>query len=272
MNIYEKLVELKQNNKNYVLVTVVKSTGSTPGKCGFKMVVDNDGKTFGTVGGGAIENEAVIEAKQMMASNGENILKEYTLNKDEKIVKEDVTIVPMSCCGKVTLFYEVEKNASTLYIFGGGHVGSALIDIASDLKYNIVLVDNRKEICDKHNSPNMRTVNSEYKEYVEAFTPDPDSYFVIVTYGHAFDYDILYTLFKRGLVKKYAGVIASKNKAKEMIKSLKADLGENIDLSLLHTPIGLKIGGDTAHEIALSIAAEIQAVKYGKTVDKGALL
>ncbi len=266
MDIYEKILDLKQNNKNYVLVTVVKSIGSTPGKCGFKMIVDNEGKTFGTVGGGAIENEALSEAKRLITSDSKNILKEYALNKDEKLVDNDITIVPMSCCGKVTLFYEVEKNASTLYIFGGGHIGSALIDIAVNLKYNIVLVDNRKEICEKYFALNINRVNSDYKEYAETFNPEPDSYFVIVTYGHAFDYDILYALYKRDLVKKYAGVIASKNKAKEMIKNLKADLGENLDLSMLHTPIGLKIGGDTAAEIALSIAAEIQAVKYENNV------
>jgi xanthine/CO dehydrogenase XdhC/CoxF family maturation factor len=51
-----------------------------------------------------------------------------------------------------------------------------------------------------------------------------------------------------------------------MIQNLKEEIAPDIDLSLLHTPIGLKIGGDTAHEIALSIASEIQAVKYGKNV------
>lgn len=267
MNIYEKIIELEQSNKNFVIVTVIKVSGSTPGKAGFKMVVDSEGKAYGTVGGGAIENEAVAEAKRLMASAGESVLKEYSLNKDEKIAKDDVTVVPMSCCGKVSLFYEITRNASTIYIFGGGHVGSALIDIAFNLKYNIVLVDNRKEIIEKFVSSKVRAICSDYKEYTESFTPDPDSYFVIVTYGHTYDYDVLKTLYKRNLVIKYAGVIASKNKAGEMIKSLKADLGGGIDLSLLHTPIGLKIGGDTAHEIALSVAAEIQSVKYGKKIN-----
>jgi xanthine dehydrogenase accessory factor len=65
MNIYEKIAELKQSNKSFVLVTVVKSTGSTPGKSGFKMIVDAEGKTFGTVGGGAIENETINVTKRL---------------------------------------------------------------------------------------------------------------------------------------------------------------------------------------------------------------
>jgi len=266
MNFYGKILGLKENNKNFVTVTVVKTTGSTPGKSGFKMIVEPDGSTFGTVGGGAIENEAVRQAVDILKSGDGNILKEYILNKDEKIVKEDVTIVPMSCCGKVTLFYELDKNVTTLYIFGGGHVGSALISIAENLKFNIVVVDNRPEVIEKCKAYPVQCVNANYKEFAESFTPGADSYFVIVTYGHAHDYEVLNALYKRNLVTKYAGVIASKNKAKEMIQSLKTDIGPDVDLSLLHTPIGLKIGGDTAHEIALSIAAEVQAVKYGKKV------
>ena len=266
MNIYEKTMELRQINKDFVIITVVKSAGSTPGKPGFKMLVDADGNTFGTVGGGAIEKEAANEARRLMASGSENTFKEYILNKDENIIEGDAKVLPMSCCGRASLFYEVEMNASALYIFGGGHVGSALIDIVSNLKYKIVLVDNRKEMLENRNADKIECVYSEYKEYAEKFNPRPGSYFIVVSFGHVYDYDILSTLYKRNLVTKYVGVIASKSKAAEMINNLKTEIREDIDLSMLHTPIGLKIGGDTAYEIALSIAAEIQTVKYGKKV------
>lgn len=269
MNIYEKILELKQKNKSFVVVTIVKSAGSTPGKPGFKMIVDEDGKSYGTVGGGAIENEAVCEAGRLLSGAGANTLKEYILNKDEDILAKDAKVVPMSCCGQVTLFYEIEKNMPTIYIYGGGHVGQALTRMVSDLKFNVVIIDNRKEILEKSSGLKINSIFSEYKEYAETFNPAPNSYFVIVTYGHLFDYQILKTLYQRNLVKKYVGVIASRSKANEMIKNLKNEIAGDIDLSLLHTPIGIKLGGDSAAEIALSIAAEIQSVRYEKKIDSG---
>ena len=266
MNIYEKILELKGENKSFVLVSVVKTAGSTPGKTGFKMAVDSSLNSFGTVGGGAIEKEAIAEAGRILNAGEGNYLKEYLLNKDENIAEGNTTVIPMSCCGKITLFYELEQEASTIYIFGGGHVGSALAGMVKGLKFNTVLIDDRPDVIEKCRSLYPNTVLSSYKEYAEKFIPGADSYFVILTYGHLFDYDVLSTLYRRGLVKKYCGVIASKRKAKEMTGMLQEELGGNADLSLLHTPIGIKLGGDSAHEIALSIAAQIQSVKYGKKI------
>ena len=269
MNIYEKILALKGENRSFVVVSVVKTTGSTPAKTGFKMVVDSSLNSFGTVGGGAIEKEAVAEAERILKSGEGNYLKEYLLNKDENIAGGDAAVIPMSCCGKITLFYELEKEASTIYIFGGGHVGSALAGMVKGLKFNTVIIDDRPDIIEKCRALYPNAVLSGYKEYAEKFNPGEDSYFVILTYGHLFDYDVLSTLYRRGIVKKYCGVIASKRKAKEMTDMLKEELGGSADLSLLHTPIGIKLGGDSANEIALSIAAEIQSVKYGSKVTAG---
>jgi len=266
MDIYGKIVELKKENRSFVTVSVVKSTGSTPGKAGFKMVVDHEGKTYGKVGGGAIEMEAIQESKRLMASGEENLLKEYYLSSDEKIINPNITVVPMSCNGKIWLYYEFERNLPVVYIFGGGHVGQALIEILGKLKYHVILIDNRQELFEKNKAQGINCIYMEYKDFVEQFVPADDSYFVSVTYGHLFDYEILKTLYTRNLVKKYIGIIASKAKAAAMINNLKNDIDTNIDLSKLHMPIGLKIGGDTAYEIALSIAAEIQSVRYEKKI------
>jgi xanthine dehydrogenase accessory factor len=263
-DIYQKIVELKKENKSYVSVTVVQATGSTPGKAGFKMIVDHEGKTFGTVGGGAIEVEAINESKRLMSSGEENLLKEYLLSNNEKIINPKSAVVPMSCNGKIWIYYEAEKTMPVIYIFGGGHVGQALIEIMSKLNYYLVLVDNRQELCDKMKAKGINTIYCEYKDFVEKFTPAVESYFVAVTYGHVYDYEITKTLYKRNMVTNYLGVIASKSKSAGIVKSLKEDISEDVDLSKFHSPIGLKIGGDSAYEIALSIAAEIQAVRYGK--------
>ena len=269
MTINETITELKKNNRSFVVITVVKVEGSTPGKTGFKMIVESQGKTYGTVGGGAIENEAMNEAKRLMGSDAGNIMKEYILNKNEEVESRDATVVKMTCNGKIWLYYEVEKNLPSVYIFGGGHVGQALIDILVNLNYYIILIDNREEIVDKTRAKKIYCIHSEYDDFTGKFIPAEDSFFVCVTYGHQYDYDILKTLYRRNLVNKYAGVIASRSKAAGIIKNLKTDFGNDLDLSKLHTPIGLKIGGDSAYEIALSVAAEIQSVNYGKEIKIG---
>ncbi|MEJ2537004.1 MAG: XdhC family protein, partial [Calditrichia bacterium] len=55
MNLYEKILDLTRENQAFTIATITKTTGSVPGKTGFKMLVTSEGKTYGTVGGGEIE-------------------------------------------------------------------------------------------------------------------------------------------------------------------------------------------------------------------------
>ena len=262
MNIYEEILELKKNNRSFVIATVVNTSGSAPGKVGFKMLIKNDGSTIGTVGGGAIEVEVIKEGIKRLSS-GESGIKEYLLSDNESLKNSDATVVPMKCSGQAAVYYEVHGNLTTIYIFGGGHVGHALLYFLSPLNYHTVLVDNRKEFASaERNHLANEIIHKEYTEFVDEFSPSGDSFAVILTHGHKYDYEILKRIYERKLHFKYIGVIASKSKASAIIHALKEELNGNIDLTNLHTPIGLKIGGNTAEEIALAIAAEIQAVEH----------
>ncbi|MCW8960889.1 MAG: XdhC/CoxI family protein [Ignavibacteriaceae bacterium] len=262
MDIYKIASELESKNEAFVIAFVVSVAGSSPGKAGFKMIIKSDGTTVGTVGGGAIEAEVIKEAKNRLLK-GENYLKEYFLSDKSPVVKEDVKIVPMSCSGSLTVFYEVHGKLPTVYVFGGGHVGSALLYFLRPLKFFTVLVDNRKELISNEKNPlASEKILAEYDEYSKNFNPDEDSHFVIVTHGHKYDEIILKNIYLKKKNFSYVGVIASKSKAAGLSKSLKEEFGSTLDLSNLHSPIGLKIGGSTAEEIALGIAAEIQSIYY----------
>ena len=262
MNIYQEILELEKSNKSFVIATVVNTSGSAPGKVGFKMLIKNDSSTIGTVGGGAIEVEVIKEAVKRI-SIGESGTKEYLLSDNESLENNNATVVPMKCSGQATIYYEVHGNLTTVYIFGGGHVGHALLYYLSPLNYHTVLIDNRKEFASaEKNSFAKEIINKEYLEFAGEFNPSPHSFAVILTHSHKYDYEILKSIYERKLDFKYIGVIASKSKASSMIHMLKEELSSNIDLSNLHTPVGLKIGGNSAEEIALAIAAEIQSVKY----------
>jgi len=262
MNIFNTASELKKQNQPFTLATVIDSKGSSPGKIGFKMIVQSDGISIGTVGGGAIEEEVIEEAIGRIHS-GENGTKEYILSDKKESVKGDITVVPMSCSGRVTVFYEVHGKLPTVYVFGGGHVGCALLYHLKPLKLFTILVDNRDEFANKGANPNAsQIVLSKYDEYSKDFNPPDDSYFIILTHGHAYDYVIAKNIYLKKRNFPYVGVIASKSKAAGIISKLKEELDKDVDLSNFHSPVGLKIGGSTAEEIALGIAAEIQSVYY----------
>ncbi len=262
MNIYEEILELEKNNQSFVIATVVNTSGSVPGKVGFKMVIKNDGATSGTVGGGAIEVEAIKEAVKRSLT-GESGTKEYLLSDNESLEKSAATVVPMKCSGQATIYYEVHGSLATVYVFGGGHVGHVLLYFLSPLNYHTVLVDNRKEFASAVKNPLAKEiVCKEYTEFAKEFSPPANSFAVILTHGHKYDYEILKSIYERKLDFSYIGVIASKSKTSAMLHDLQEDLKNDFDLSNLHMPIGLKIGGNTAEEIALAIAAEIQSIKY----------
>jgi xanthine dehydrogenase accessory factor len=262
MQIEKHIYDLKKNNQPFVVATVVKAEGSVPGKVGFKMIIQSDNEFCGTVGGGAIELEVIQESLERLKSS-ESGTKEYLLSKTSTDKNEKVKTLPMHCSGRVWIFYEVHGLLSTLYLFGGGHVGNALLYYLRPLNYHTILIDNRPEFANKEKNPNANEIHlSDYIVYASTFQPKENSFAVIMTHGHNFDYLILQKLFERKLKFKYIGVIASKTKAETLVKDLKKEFGDDLDLSMLHSPVGLDIGGTSASEIALSVAGEMQSIKY----------
>ena len=266
MDIHKKIVEFKESNKLFAVATIIKSSGSVPGKPGFKIVVDSKGNHFGTVGGGAIEKQIISDCQEVLRT-GNTAIKDYLLSDKASSLKNRTgpKIVPMKCRGRISVFFEIYGQKPNLYIFGGGHVGNALINIISNLNYHITLIDNRNEYANSEKHPNADEIlETDYEKYTKKFKPTPDDFIVIVTHGHNFDFKILKILCERKLNLKYIGLIASQSKAREMITGIKKAFGKKTNVDNIFSPIGLKIGGDTAEEIALSITAEIQSVRYNK--------
>jgi xanthine dehydrogenase accessory factor len=266
MEIQRKIVELKESNKLFVVATIIKSSGSVPGKSGFKIIVESNGNHYGTVGGGAIERQVITDCKDVLKT-GNTTIKDYLLSDktSPSKSKSNPKIVPMKCQGRVSLFFEIFGQKPNLYIFGGGHVGSALTDSISKLNYHTILIDNRKEYANSEKNPHAdEIIESDYVKYAKKFKPNADDFIVIVTHGHNFDFKILKILYERKLDLNYIGLIASQSKAREIITGIKKAFGKKTNIDNIYSPIGLKIGGDTPEEIALSIAAEIQSVRYNK--------
>ncbi|MCP4219804.1 MAG: XdhC family protein [bacterium] len=260
LDIFEEIVKLRKNGEEGVLITTVVKDGHGPTSVGSKMLIQADGTRIGTVGGGALEYAAIKKAGQIFKSQ-KSRLKKYLLSQDNDIIDAEKT--GMMCGGSVTLFFEYIGAGVKLYIIGAGHIGQALVDHLQNLNYFITLVDSREGFVGNFDNV-QQTSTTNYDSMFKEGGVKPGSFFVIVSHSHVQDYLALKRIYESNWKPKYVGLIASKKKCHEMINRLSDELGGNPSLESLYSPMGLNIGGQAPDEIAISIIAELQAVRYNK--------
>ncbi len=157
-------------------------------------------------------------------------------------------------------FYDPIFPLEKLLILGGGHIGRALSSIAAELDFEVTVVDDRKDfVASGRFPPSVKTVCSGYADAVMAFPFDSATYAVIVTRGHLFDLECIRAVL--GKTYRYAGFISSARKAKLLREQAVSDGFDKARVDALHAPIGLRIAAETPAEIAVSILAEIVAVR-----------
>jgi len=148
----------------------------------------------------------------------------------------------------------------TLYIIGGGHVGLALSRVMSTLPFRIVVLDNREDL------PTMAANRWAHEQQVISFDDigahvgeGDRSWVVIMTFGHAHDRHVLEGLLGREFA--YLGLMGSKAKVRQMYAAMVADGTPEAELEGVRAPVGMSIASHTPEEIAVSIAAEIIALR-----------
>jgi len=258
-DIHREITTLKDSGLPGVVVTVVARQGHVPTEVQCKMLVDVGGRVAGTVGGGAIELLALADAQQVLAG-GEPLLKEYLLDDQPSDPQGTAQPTGMVCGGRVTLFYEVLEPGDRAYLLGAGHVNRALADVLTPLGFEVVFVDYRPEQLAELPARHL-TAGDDYATLPEL--PDLATAFVVVaTHSHTCDEAVLARLLRQPARPRYLGVVASKRKRVQMTKNLREQLDPDLDLSWIHMPIGLKLGGRSPAALALSIAAEMQMCRH----------
>lgn len=153
-------------------------------------------------------------------------------------------------------------RAGRVYIFGGGHVSQALVPAAAAVGFRPVVYDDRPEFADKALFPLAeRTLCGPFEELSRQVRVTPDDYVVIMTRGHQADYQVLTQTLRSGA--KYLGCIGSKKKLAICRDRLLAAGFTAEEYARVHAPIGLAIGAETPAEIAVSVTAELIAVRAG---------
>ena len=238
------------------LVTIVATHGSTPQRIGAKMLVFADGRTVGTIGGGCYENDAFWKAREAIAARQPQMVR-YELSDD---FAQETGLI---CGGQMDVYIEPIEPSPELYVVGAGHVGTELARLAQVVGFQVHVVDDREKFANRERFPDAaEVVVEDVPTWLARTTLTPHAYVVIVTRGHTNDLEALRALAPREL--RYVGLIGSRAKVARIYDALMADGMSVESLKRVHAPIGLDIGAVTPAEIAVSILAELIAVKHGK--------
>lgn len=258
--------ELLERGEDFVLAKVVETVGSTPRKRNAWMIMDKNHEFYGTVGGGKLEAEVQKKSREIIESRKAGVY-DFRLTPTEKLG------IDMQCGGDAQISVEYIDHrqakdfgkelalAGKAFIFGAGHVGKEVETVLSYIGFASHVLDDRQEFANRDRFPDATniTVLADYYTPFADLEIDNNSYIIIVTRGHGWDYEVL----KGALSQKaaYIGMIGSQRKNRTIFDKLIKDGFSQQALKRVHAPIGLNIGAETPEEIAISIVAEIIQVK-----------
>lgn len=264
MDIYSLIASLKNKGEDAYLVTVTDKSGMAPSDVGKKMVVLSNGESFGTIGGGAIEHYAIEKCKNSFIDRTSFSEKYLLMDKDVQVDNDEVKL-EMACGGKATLFYEFIGPKQHVFVFGAGHCGKALCALLKPINFHVTVIDNRQELLDeiKDNADEIKCI--EFDKFVtDNVAKLNNSYIVVATPSHKYDYEVLDKIFALHIKPAYFGMLCSKKKISDYLSKIYDQYGKDVDLSNFYSPIGLNLGGDSPEEIAVSIVSEILSIYYKK--------
>jgi xanthine dehydrogenase accessory factor len=265
--------ELAAKGEPFAVATVVKTEGSSLGKPGFKVVISGDGKVlYGTLGGSCPESAIVHTAKKVLSTGTPRVVKVYLESVEkavEAVVKsqnEDEIYVETNCGGTMEIYVEPYLPALRLVLVGQGgkdEVEDALVRLGKLMDYEVIVIDHSPELTQEPDKlirdPNFDLLRFEFH---------PSDSVVMLTKGEG-DAEALQAASRSPV--RYVGMMASRQRAADTIRELRKRGVSESYLGFIHTPAGADIGALTPAEIALSIMAEVVAVKYGKRVPNKSL-
>jgi xanthine dehydrogenase accessory factor len=258
VDIYEEIVALRRSGRKGALATITNVRGSIPSFQTAKMLVRDDGSTVGTVGGGCVEADVWQAAREVMEQERPRML---TFNLNENPA-HDTGLV---CGGTLEIFVEPVLPSPSLYLFGAGHVSQAISRVASLSGFTIHVIDDREIFSSRDRFPEAATVTAEPYESVFSELELPEAaYIVISTRGHRDDMRILRWAVQQST--RYLGMIGSRRKVLTTCRELMKEGLDAAQFGNLRAPMGIEIGAVTPEEIAVSVVAEMIAVRRNQNI------
>lgn len=257
-----------------VLVSVGSVQGSGPREVGAWMAVFPQ-TLVNTIGGGHLEFQAITEARALLQRPAaENA--SHTSTHEDNAFTTRYALGPAlgQCCGGVVhlkferisasdapaLQQRLLASGQPLALFGGGHVGCALVNVLSSLPYQVQWIDSRDEIFPAHLPPNVVCEHSDPVHAAVADVPSGASV-LIMSFSHAEDLDVVAACLKRQRLHgdlKFVGLIGSQTKWATFQHRLEAKGFTAEELAFITCPIGMDgITGKEPEVIAVSVAAQL---------------
>jgi len=245
LSILEKVIKISARGGAGLLATVINESWWQQDMAP-KIFLEKKGKPIGSLPGGSEMEDALMEKMDAI------IDARLPFVFSQRDTSEN----------KVEIFVEPISADPFLYVFGGGHVSSQIVPLASRVGFQVVVIDDRQEFADIKNFPGAREVHQvPFDGVMDRLQVDEYSYLVIVTRGHVQDKDVLAQALKTDA--RYIGMIGSTRKRDIIYAKLIEEGFARDELSRVHSPIGLEIGAETPEEIAVSIVAELILVRAG---------
>lgn len=242
--VLDKGQEIINSGESVALCSIIEKRGSSPRGAGTKILVTQDGETYGTVGGGQFEKKVVNEAEEAI-KNGKSETKTYGLNEEE---------TGLWCGGETTVFFDVMGTAPEIVIVGSGNIAKPVYEISNTLGYSTTVLDKNESTLTNERFPEANRILDEYDKALEQVETNENTYVIVLQGDPHNDVKAL----KRFVGKvPYLGVIGSDAKVKRMKQELEKDDYLEQDIESIKAPIGVDIDCERPPEIAVSIMAEV---------------
>jgi xanthine dehydrogenase accessory factor len=252
MDLFEEIVRMRRAGQRGALATIVHTNGSIPSYESSRMLVREDGSSLGTVGGGCVEADVWAAAREVMHKEAPRKLV-FHLNNEATY---DNGLI---CGGTVEIFIEPILPQPILYLFGGGHVSTAVAKAAQAVGFGVGVIDDREAFANSRRFPMAQEIFTSYDDAFAKLQPNSSSYLVIVTRGHKEDMRVLAWAVRTPA--RYVGMIGSRRKVLSVYKALEKEGYTMEEFERVFAPMGLDIGALSPEEIAVSIVAELVAVR-----------
>lgn len=253
VDVFDELVRLRRLGQKSALATIVQVNGSIPSFESAKMLVREDGTFVGTIGGGCVEAEVWNAAREVMDTEKPKHLS-FSLGQDAAY---DNGLI---CGGQLNVFVEPVIPQPRALIFGAGHISKSLSKVATLAGFESVVIDNREAFANKERFPEAaEVISDEYESVFPGLNVNSTTYIVIVTRGHRDDMRVL--RWAVSTPAKYIAMIGSKRKTIATIHELQKEGFPRELFERIYAPMGLEIGAVTPEEIAVSVVAEMIAVR-----------
>jgi xanthine dehydrogenase accessory factor len=210
-----------------------------------RIIISADGAVEGSLGDPSLDGQAVSFAREALETGRPS---SRTLHEDDSAI---------------LLYADVHVPVERLLVVGAGHIAVPLAALGAMLDFDVTVLDDRAEFATEERfADGVRVIRADF--VADPFADvviDERTYITLVTRGHMWDFDCLTRILNRDVLPRYIGMIGSRRRVRAAFDALN-DAGVPAQkMERIHAPIGLDINADSPAEIAVSIAAEIVAVR-----------